>query len=346
MAPTQFTTPSSPQPTLSEKVPSIPPMILNNVYTTTVESTIPPPSSHTASEDSIHAFTNDTTKTISTIKPVPEKESNPPNLTALEDTNFKTTLPTPSTLQAASEAVCCMEIDSVSTQVDASENESSPPSLSDLKGPSISGTSTSIDDIETAFKDQFPPDKRVDSRDELIEHVKAVSKKWGFEASVAGERYIRCSRFGSSQSRPKSQEVEGVKKRKRKNIIKCGCKFVVAFNYVIASWYDENKTKLRSEKDRVTPDQKQVEISASSDFRHSGGCMPSYQQYIMQAKRAGTLLAKESEKIDHLLSVMERSSKNLDNSILRAELALIDPTHSHITSCQLRNFRLWEKRKY
>ena len=49
--------------------------------------------------------------------------------------------------------------------------------------------------------------------------------------------------------------------------------------------------------------------------------------------------------MDHLLTVMELSDKNLDNHHLRTELKLINPSRSHVTATQLYNFRLWAKKE-
>ena len=51
----------------------------------------------------------------------------------------------------------------------------------------------------------------------------------------------------------------------------------------------------------------------------------------MQARASGTLYEKESSMMDHLLNAIKISSENLDNSDLRAELKLINPSQSFIT---------------
>ncbi len=52
--------------------------------------------------------------------------------------------------------------------------------------------------------------------------------------------------------------------------------------------------------------------------------MSNYQQFIDCARRAGTLLEKENELVNHLLTVMEMAPFHLDNNGLRAELSLIN----------------------
>lgn len=47
----------------------------------------------------------------------------------------------------------------------------------------------------------------------------------------------------------------------------------------------------------------------------------------------------------HLLTIMEMSDNNLDDDHLHAELKLMNPSQSHITSVQLYNFWLWAKRE-
>ena len=68
---------------------------------------------------------------------------------------------------------------------------------------------------------------------------------------------------------------------------------------------------------------------------------PLTQQSVMQQRSAGTLFEKESALMDHLLEIMEMSDKHLHNDHLQAELNLLNPLQSHITSIQLYNFRLW-----
>ena len=58
----------------------------------------------------------------------------------------------------------------------------------------------------------------------------------------------------------------------------------------------------------------------------------------MQPRSAGTLFEMESALINHLLQVVEMSDKHIQNDHLRAELKLLNPLQSHITSIQLYNF--------
>ncbi len=69
--------------------------------------------------------------------------------------------------------------------------------------------------------------------------------------------------------------------------------------------------------------------------------MPNDQQYIVGARKAGTLLEKENELIDCLLTLTEVAPWHLNNNCLRAELSQINPSQSHLTAKQLRNIHLW-----
>ncbi len=53
---------------------------------------------------------------------------------------------------------------------------------------------------------------------------------------------------------------------------------------------------------------------------------------------------KENELVDRLLTVMEMAPRHLDNNCLCAELSLINPSQSHLTAHQLKNFRMYAKR--
>lgn len=66
---------------------------------------------------------------------------------------------------------------------------------------------------------------------------------------------------------------------------------------------------------------------------------------MFAASASGSLLLKENEQMNHLLTIMEISTKHLDNSYLRAELQLINPSQSYIDADSLRNFRLWAKKQ-
>ncbi len=52
----------------------------------------------------------------------------------------------------------------------------------------------------------------------------------------------------------------------------------------------------------------------------------------------------ENELVDRLLTVMGMDPCNLNNNCRHAELSLINPSQSHLTSHQLKNFRMWAKR--
>ncbi len=65
-------------------------------------------------------------------------------------------------------------------------------------------------------------------------------------------------------------------------------------------------------------------MKESSNFCHSNWCVSNYQFFIDGARRAGILLEKENELVNHLLTVMEMAPFHLDNNGLRAELSLIN----------------------
>ncbi len=72
-------------------------------------------------------------------------------------------------------------------------------------------------------------------------------------------------------------------------------------------------------------------------------CVPNYRQNIVDAEMFGTFLDKETELANCLLAVIEMAPRHLDNNCLSAKLLPIDPSQSHHTSKQLKNFRFWEK---
>lgn len=135
------------------------------------------------------------------------------------------------------------------------------------------------------------------------------------------------------------------KKRNRSKVLRCGCQFSIQMEYCIPTYPDPNNAynKLRWAKQRYTPELKMCKVSSSSIYAHTNGCKPSYHQGVMQAKAAGTLFERESSLMDHLLTIMEISDKHVSNEHLRAELKLINPSQSHVTSIQLYNFRRWAK---
>ncbi len=63
------------------------------------------------------------------------------------------------------------------------------------------------------------------------------------------------------------------------------------------------------------------------------------------ARTGGTFFIKENEKMNDLLTTMELSDRNSDNSTLRGFLKLIDPNHIYVDANQLRNFRMRAKRE-
>jgi hypothetical protein len=119
-----------------------------------------------------------------------------------------------------------------------------------------------------------------------------------------------------------------------------------AFAYVISSYPDPDNPlgpKKRDAKGRNTPELQQVVVLDSSVWHHDNGCFPSYEQYRYQAKKAGTLLSKASQKMDDLLNILHLSDFRMNNKTLRAHLKLVNPSRSFITADELRNFRLWAR---
>ena len=125
------------------------------------------------------------------------------------------------------------------------------------------------------------------------------------------------------------------KKRVRTNILKCGCEFLIVLAYCIPTFSNPNNEFVkprRNEKDRHSAKQKKCYVTNASLYKHTNGCKPNYQQGTMQGRASGTLFEIESQMMDHLLSVVEISTKNLKNEHLRAELKLINPSQSFVTS--------------
>ncbi len=112
-----------------------------------------------------------------------------------------------------------------------------------------------------------------------------------------------------------------INSRSRSNFWRCGCEFVLNCKYVIPSFSVEGVDGLlKSPRDRSKypecRDIQEVIISNTSKFRHTNGCVPNYQQYIIGACISGTLFDKENQLMDHLLSGMELSLRHLDNHYL------------------------------
>ncbi len=99
---------------------------------------------------------------------------------------------------------------------------------------------------------------------------------------------------------------------------------------------------MRSAKERTQfqnrPDIQEDAVKESSNFCHTNGCVPNNQQYLVGARRAGTLLDKENELVDFLLTIIEMAPGHLNGNWLSARLSMIIPPQLHLPAEQLRNF--------
>lgn len=224
-----------------------------------------------------------------------------------------------------------------------------PPAPGVLSGGSADGDNeATIDLIESLCLESFPPGMLFSSASVLKAEIKAIGDKYGFALAGTG-RQITCSRYGTTRVKKEYNEEESDRKRPRQavNSLKCNCGFACNWAYVINTFpHPDNQFETTTAaQHRTTPELQQVKIMPSSCYRHSNGCTPSYGQYHFQVKKAGKLFLKESEKMDDLLCMLERTHWKMDNQTLRAYLGMINPTQSYITADELRNFRMWAKKE-
>jgi hypothetical protein len=144
--------------------------------------------------------------------------------------------------------------------------------------------------IATAFKDEFCG-KLFPSKMALKTHLEAIGRPFGVYVSVTAERVYSCSRFGT----PKSASTQI---RNSRSSLPCNCPMRCNFTYTIKSYLDPETLggERRDGRYRDTPELQKVQVLESSQWHHDNGCLPSYEQYRFQSKKAGTLLKKESQK--------------------------------------------------
>jgi hypothetical protein len=146
----------------------------------------------------------------------------------------------------------------------------------------IQKNARSIEAIAHQFQEQFPLNSRWGSFEVLRDHVKVAVKGKDFTVTSSGLK-LSCNRCGLPHSSYSlmndfSDNVP-VRKRKRINILKCGCDFAIVASYVVSTFPDPNNEfgpRLRYAIDRHTEDLKEVKISSASCYDHTNGCQPSY----------------------------------------------------------------------
>ena len=203
-----------------------------------------------------------------------------------------------------------------------------------------------IDKIETICNKQFPPGKRFPTSEALKSELTALGQKWGFGISVSG-RQLKCTRGGQPR-KPKANDGQNTtKKRARVTSLKCGCEFVCNWGYVIPTFPHPDNAHGSTDKAiyRTTPELQEVIIKPTSKYRHSNSCEPCYEQYQFQARRTGKLFIKESERMADLLSLLQLGKWRMDNETLRGHLSLVNPSQTHVTADELRNFRMWARKE-
>lgn len=181
----------------------------------------------------------------------------------------------------------------------------------------------------------------------LLDEAQKLAASLGFHVRLDGLG-VFCTRAGKTKTVRSRQDSTSGTKRKRNpnNILKCGCKFYMRFEFVVPSFAVEGEFGLqRGDRYRTSPELEAVRLNNNQSFLHTGGCCPCYQQFVMQSRKAGTSYIKQSEMMNELLSVMQLSDKNLDASTLRAHLKKLNPTQKFFTADEIRNFRLWALRK-
>lgn len=115
-----------------------------------------------------------------------------------------------------------------------------------------------INDIANHFQNLFPPSSRWESFEVLQDCVKVAAKSMDFTVTSSNLRLL-CNRCGS----PRNNYDNGMSlgKRKRINILKCGCDFVIVASYVVPKFKDPNNLfgpPHRYLADRYTPELKEV----------------------------------------------------------------------------------------
>lgn len=203
-----------------------------------------------------------------------------------------------------------------------------------------------IDEIEKICKEKFPTGKKFSTLEDLRTEVKALGRAKGFGISSTGKA-LTCSRYGQSRTSNNDNEDQVTRKRVRVNALKCDCGFVIRWAYVVPTYPHPNipHTSTKVAEFRTTPQLEEVKILSTSNYRHSNGCQPSYEQFQFQARRTGTLFTKESEKMNDLLTVLQLGKYRMDNDTLRGHLSIVNPCQSHIDADELRNFRMWAKKE-
>ncbi len=170
------------------------------------------------------------------------------------------------------------------------------------------------------FIQNFSSDKIFPMKENLFQAAVKLGKKLGFVLSTYGEHQLKCNQCDNPYKK-KNHTPQPIKSRSKSKFCRCGCEFVLC-KYVIPSFSVEGvEGLLKSPRDRLKyPERRDIQaviISNASKFRHTNGCVPNYQQYIIGARISGTLFDKENQLMDHLLTVMELSPRHLDNHYLR-----------------------------
>ncbi len=121
---------------------------------------------------------------------------------------------------------------------------------------------------------------------------------------------MKLIQWAQKENQINDDESTGVNRHARKDCWRCGCDFVLSYCFVISSsTIDGSERTLTSAKERAQfPNRlylQEVIAKQSSNFCHTTRCVPNYKQNVVGVRRTGTLLNKENELVDHLLTVVK-----------------------------------------
>ena len=145
-----------------------------------------------------------------------------------------------------------------------------------------------IRDIAAIFQKNFEGVVFSD-KDTLKSTLRNVGKNYGVFVSSSAERIFSCSRYRDPMK-------STAKIRNSKSNLSCNCPMKCRYGFVVSVYPDPEtggRTNRRDNKYRNTPELKEVRVLPSSVWFHDNGCLPSYEQYLYQERKAGKRLVKQ-----------------------------------------------------
>ena len=191
----------------------------------------------------------------------------------------------------------------------------------DFKHPYSDEDKAHLIKIQKTFMNAFEG-KVFPTKEELRQRLAEVGASLGVYMSTSAGTEVRCTRGGDPS---KSSATV----RNSASSMPCCCPFKCVFAYEKKSFPDPNnpKVKTRANALRTTDDLKRVIVTSSSCWIHDNGCLPSYEQYHFQAKKAGNVLQKQCTKMNDLLNILHLCNFQMNNTALRANLKLVNPSN-------------------